>query len=207
MNAICTTSVIVQLLEFFPFLDDLFTLMYLNRSWKAAILDVITNTNFLNAKKIMRMKNKKYILLILKYMKGSSRNGREGELIKTELVDRIEHPLEGISPSLRHFPNVLELIIGSCNLSPLFFNCIQNMFPQLVCFKIFIKSPVCIPLLKNFCFNSKNLRRIIITIGNSKLNTDYREKLEKNLNKFFRHWGIDITLITQLRECPLRGKL
>ncbi|KJP86764.1 hypothetical protein AK88_03578 [Plasmodium fragile] len=67
-----------------------------------------------------------------------------------------------------------------------------------MCFKLIITSPVCIPLIKNFCFNSKNLRYIIISIVNQQLVTDYREKLEKNLSNFFRQWGINITLITEL---------
>ncbi|EUD64690.1 hypothetical protein C922_04946 [Plasmodium inui San Antonio 1] len=171
MKAICATVYAVKILEFFPWMDDVFKLMYLNRSWKRVILDVINNTNFLRGKKIMRLKNRKSIFLILKYMRGVASVGGE-------LSD--------------------ELIIGSGNPNPLFFNYIQNSFPRLMCFKLIITSPVCIPLLKNFCFNSKNLRYIIICIVNRQLVTDYREKLEKNLSNFFRQWGINVTLITEL---------
>ncbi|GAB65918.1 hypothetical protein PCYB_074190 [Plasmodium cynomolgi strain B] len=157
MKPICSTAYAVKLLEFFPWMDDVLKLMYLNRSWKRVILDVINNTNFLRGKKIMRLKNRRSIFLILN-----------------------------------------ELIIGSCNPNPLFFNYIQNSFPRLMCFKLIITSPVCIPLLKNFCFNSKHLRYIIICIVNRQLVTDYREKLEKNLSNFFRQWGINVTLITEL---------
>ncbi|KAI4839575.1 hypothetical protein MKS88_002132 [Plasmodium brasilianum] len=150
MNNICTTVVAVNILEFFPWLDDLFKLMYLNKEWRYTVLDVIRNTNFLNGKTIMRLKNKKYILLILKYMKC---NNKRGKAI-CEHFDRIDLG----SYKLCYFPNVLELIIASCNLNPLFFNCIQHIFPRLIYFKLIIRTPVCIPLLKNFCFNSKSLR-------------------------------------------------
>ncbi|KMZ81180.1 hypothetical protein PVIIG_02662 [Plasmodium vivax India VII] len=164
MKAICSTAYALRLLEFFPWTDDVFKLMYLSRSWRRVIFDVISSTNFLRGKKIMRLKNKKSILLILKYMRGGDP----------------------------------ELIIGSCNPNPLFFNYIQKSFPRLMCFKLIITSPVCLPLLKNFCFNSKNLRCITICILNRQLVTDYREKLEKNLSNFFRQWGINVTLITEL---------
>ncbi|KJP86765.1 hypothetical protein AK88_03579 [Plasmodium fragile] len=193
MKAICSTVYALKLLEFFPWMDDVFKLMYLNRSWKRVILDVINNTNFLRRKKIMRLKNRRSILLILKYMRGVSPVGDD---LPTP-IDRVEYPfVDNINQC--PFPNVLELIIGSCNPNPLFFNYIQNSFPRLMCFKLIITSPVCIPLIKNFCFNSKNLRYIIISIVNQQLVTDYREKLEKNLSNFFRQWGINITLITEL---------
>ncbi|ANQ07386.1 Uncharacterized protein PCOAH_00015610 [Plasmodium coatneyi] len=196
MKAICATVYAVKLLEFFPWVDDVFKLMYLNRSWKRVILDVINNTNFLRGKKIMRLKNRKSILLILKYMRGVSPVGGNMSELPASL-DRVGQPFPEHTIQCP-FPNVLELIIGSCNPNPLFFNYIQNSFPRLICFKLIITSPVCIPLLKNFCFNSKNLRYIIISIVNRQLVTDYREKLEKNLSNFFRQWGINVTLITEL---------
>ncbi|CAG9480818.1 conserved Plasmodium protein, unknown function [Plasmodium vivax] len=202
MKAICSTAYALRLLEFFPWTDDVFKLMYLSRSWRRVIFDVISSTNFLRGKKIMRLKNKKSILLILKYMRGGDPLGEQlpGMAASPGLptsLNRVGQPPPE-NTSLCPFPNVLELIIGSCNPNPLFFNYIQKSFPRLMCFKLIITSPVCLPLLKNFCFNSKNLRCITICILNRQLVTDYREKLEKNLSNFFRQWGINVTLITEL---------
>ncbi|CAD2090571.1 conserved Plasmodium protein, unknown function [Plasmodium vinckei lentum] len=189
MNNICTTIVVVKLLEFFPLLDDFFKLLYLNKTWRAAVLDAVQNTNLLRKKTTIRLKNKKYILLILKYMNSNNN-------IRNEITDcsSLTFPNRYI---LSPFPNVLKLIIGSWSLSPPFINCIQRAFPKLIYFKIVIGSPICIALLKNFCFNSKSLRYITISFANTELNNEYREKLTKSINNFLYHWNINVKLITE----------
>ncbi|SBT76539.1 conserved Plasmodium protein, unknown function [Plasmodium ovale] len=189
MNTICTTVVVAQILEFLPWLDDLFKLFYLNRTWRSTILDVIRNTDFLKGKTIMRLKNKKYIILILKHMNNCDNVEEEsGECFCYIGPDTYR---------LRPFSNVMELIIGSCDLNPLFFNYIQHVFPRLIYFKLLLRSPVCIPLLKNFCFNSKHLRYIIICFVSRKLTKEYREKLKRRMTNFFLHWKVNVKLITE----------
>ncbi|CRG99561.1 conserved Plasmodium protein, unknown function [Plasmodium relictum] len=189
MNRICTTLVVVNILEFFPWIDDLLKLMYLNRLWRDTILDVIKNTNFLIVKNLMRLKNKKSILLILKYMNSSHKTYRS-------ISDYFNCPsCENFKIS--SFPNTLGLIIISCNLNPPFFNYINHIFPNLIYFKLIIRSPICIPLLKNFCFNSKNLRYIAICFVNDELCEEYKVKLKKSINNFLFHWHINIKLITE----------
>ncbi|SPJ10399.1 conserved Plasmodium protein, unknown function [Plasmodium sp. DRC-Itaito] len=188
MNNICT-SVVVNILEFFPWLDDIFNLMYLNKTWRENILDVIKNTNFINGKTILRLKNKKYILLILKYMNKKNNIGKD--IRNLYCLSRVEY--FELSP----FVNVSELMIGSWNLDPVFFNHIQQIFPRLIYFTLLIKSPICIALLKNFCYNSKNLRYIIFIFVNNKLKKEYKEKLKKRLTSFFLYWKINVQLITE----------
>ncbi|CXI37181.1 conserved Plasmodium protein, unknown function [Plasmodium berghei] len=189
MNNICTTIVVIKLLDFLPFLDDFFKLLYLNKTWRNAVLDVIKNTNLLRKKTIICLKNKKYILLILKYMNSNNN-------INNEITDcsSLVYPNKYI---LSPFSNVLKLIIESWNLSPLFINCIQIAFPKLIYFKIVISSPICIALLKNYCFNSKSLRYITICFANTELNNEYREKLTKSINNFLFRWNINVKLITE----------
>ncbi|CRG96897.1 conserved Plasmodium protein, unknown function [Plasmodium gallinaceum] len=189
MNRICTTLVVVKILEFFPWIDDLFKLFYLNRLWRNTILDVIKNTNFLIGKTTMRLKNKNFILLILKYINGSHKTNQN-------IIDRFSY-LTCENFKISSFPNVLGLIIVSSNLNPPFFNYIHNIFPNLIYLKLIIKSPVCIPLLKNFCFYSKNLKYIIICFVNNELNEEYKDKLKKSINNFLFHWHINVKLITE----------
>ncbi|KYN93519.1 hypothetical protein PGSY75_0010200 [Plasmodium gaboni] len=188
MNNICT-SVVVNILEFFPWLDDIFNLMYLNKTWRENILDVIINTNFINVKTILRLKNKKYILLILKYM--NKKNNIDKDIRNLYCLPGVEY--FELSP----FENVLELMIGSWNLDPVFFNNIQQIFPRLIYFTLLVKSPICIALLKNFCYNCKNLRYIIFIFINNKLKKEYKEKLKKRLTSFFLYWKINVQLITE----------
>ncbi|KEG01963.1 hypothetical protein YYE_03482 [Plasmodium vinckei vinckei] len=123
-------------------------------------------------------------------------NSNNNNNIRNEITDYSSLALSNRN-ILSPFPNVLKLIIGSWSLSPTFINCIQREFPRLIYFKIVIGSPICIALLKNFCFNSKSLRYITISFANTELNNEYREKLTKSINNFLYHWNINVKLITE----------
>ncbi|VWU52303.1 conserved protein, unknown function, partial [Hepatocystis sp. ex Piliocolobus tephrosceles] len=74
MNNICTSIIVLNILEFFTTLDDIFKLSYLNRTWRHVIINIIQNTTFLHRKTKLCFKDKKYILLIIKYMNSCNNN-------------------------------------------------------------------------------------------------------------------------------------